>query len=638
MKQVFTLLLLLAFLLAHSQKGAAQLQPKHTGHQYQERFNKLMAQSDEYSKSDLAKALAYARAAMAVAVKSGDRKMRADSYNNLANVFQYRSQLDSAIAWHQKALEQRTALKDSLGMADSYNNIGIAHDGKGQFRRALTNYFKALYYYDRIGNIERLAMTYTNIGIVYKVQKEYSKALDYYIRANNLYRRLNDRFGITVTSGNIGSILINFGRYDESLKYSNIAVNGYKELGYDRYLAFPISNIAIVRDSLHQFEEASKVYLRAINLHHKYENWFECANISNAYAECLIKQKAFAESIRQSQKGLEYARKANAAYLENTANKNLSVATARLGDFRQAFYYATLYQKGRDSIFHDEKTKVIFELEAKYENEKKEKQLLIRESEARQQSIWLLILGLMVFSTVLIGWLLYRQQRMKNRQQQQEYELKEAISQIETQNKLQEQRLSISRDLHDNIGAQLTFIISSVDNIRYAFDLSNNRLGGKLESISDFTKATIVELRDTIWAMNSSSITFEDLKLRIFNLIEKAKVAKEDVEFRFHIDMPASGISFGSLQGVNIYRTIQEAVNNSIKYAAASLIVVSVRTDGEELLIEVSDNGKGFDPGQCSVGNGLANMRKRIKETGGVITIESAEGKGTTVTIKLKAT
>ncbi|MCY7361581.1 MAG: histidine kinase, partial [Ignavibacteria bacterium] len=127
--------------------------------------------------------------------------------------------------------------------------------------------------------------------------------------------------------------------------------------------------------------------------------------------------------------------------------------------------------------------------------------------------------------------------------------------------------LTISRDLHDNIGAQLTFIISSVDNIKYAFDLQNTKLDDKLQKISNFTKDTIVELRDTIWAMNNNAISFEDLRSRILNFIEKAKVAKENINFKFNIDEKLNKVELTSIVGMNIYRTIQEAVNNAIKYA-----------------------------------------------------------------------
>jgi signal transduction histidine kinase len=117
----------------------------------------------------------------------------------------------------------------------------------------------------------------------------------------------------------------------------------------------------------------------------------------------------------------------------------------------------------------------------------KRKQLLEKEAESRAKTNLIVVIATLAFFIALVGLLIYRQQRIKNRQQQQEFQLKSAIAQIETQNQLQEQRLAISRDLHDNIGAQLTFIISSVDNIKYAFDIGNAKLDNKLQSISHFT-------------------------------------------------------------------------------------------------------------------------------------------------------
>jgi len=173
--------------------------------------------------------------------------------------------------------------------------------------------------------------------------------------------------------------------------------------------------------------------------------------------------------------------------------------------------------------------------------------------------------------------LIYRQQRLKNQQQEQEFELKSAISKIETQNKLHEQRLSISRDLHDNIGAQLTFVISSIDNLKYGNKITDSKINNQLTKISDFTKSTIIELRDTIWAMNNSEFKVEDLYARILNFIEKAKSAKDDIHFKFVIDDQLKSLTFSSVIGINLYRTIQEAVNNAIKYSEAKDIEVKVK-------------------------------------------------------------
>jgi signal transduction histidine kinase len=601
-----------------------------------EQFKAFIFLADEYSNNDLKQAMVYAKKALQKAVLVKNDTFMAVSYNTIANIFQYKTVLDSALYFHKKALQIRQKNKDFIGIADSYNNIGIVFDTKAQFPQALTNYFKALHYYELNKDLEKQAMVNTNIGIVYKAQKEYKKALVYYQNAYNLYRKAQNEIGITISSGNLGSILINFKKYQESLQYSEMAKNGYRKLGYDRYVAYPVFNIAVVYDSLHQYKKANLNYLEAIALFQKYDNSFEIADAAIAYGNCLIKQKKFQESIGFSLKGIDFAKKTQANLLQIKGYKNLAQANASIGRYKEAFQYATLYSIGNDSLFANEKTKVVFELETKYQTEKKEKLLAQQEAEAKEKNTIIIGVSILAFLLALIGFLIYRQQKQKIAQQTQEYKLKKAISKIETQNKLQEQRLSISRDLHDNIGAQLTFIISSVDNIKYAFDITNEKLDNKLSNISSFAKETIIELRDTIWAMNSNEIAFEDLEIRINNYIEKAKEAKDQISFSVAFDLILKNQKLTSVQGMNIYRTIQEAVNNAIKYANANVISINAKKVENQLIISIQDNGLGFDQVTVEKGNGLLNMQKRIEEIGGEFHLSSSN-EGTQIQIVLKS-
>ncbi len=600
-----------------------------------ERFKAHSMLSDEYSNNDLDKAMLYARKSLSDAQQLENDTMKALACNSIANVFQYKSELDSSLFYHRKALGFRRQLGDDIGVGDSYNNIGIAYDTKGLYEEALKHYFKALAIYERRRNEEKMAMTYTNIGIIYKTQKEYRKALDYYRKSYQLYRKNHLEAETTIAAGNLGSILINFRKWKESLYYSDLAIEGYRKLGFDRYIAYPMTNKAVVFDSLHQFVEANKVYEASIALHQHHQNWFEVANTLNCYANCLNKQRRFRESVTISQQAFDAAIKADALAMKVEAERNLAKAYTGLGDFRSAIDHANRYAAGKDSLFVTEKTKAIFEMEARYENVKKEKQILQQEAEAKRRNTMLLIFGIIALASILIGFLIYRQQRLRNRQQQQEFELKSAIAQIETQNKLQDQRLSISRDLHDNIGAQLTFIISSVDNLKYAFDFANTKLDEKLRTISEFTQSTIIELRDTIWAMNSHAISIQDLKLRITNFIDKARSVAGQTQFSFVTDAGLDGLVFGSVAGMNLYRVIQESVNNSLKYANADKIRVEVRDEGSFLVIRIADNGIGFDEKTVRKGNGLSNMRKRLKEIGGKLEIVSAPDKGTSVIVSV---
>ena len=101
------------------------------------------------------------------------------------------------------------------------------------------------------------------------------------------------------------------------------------------------------------------------------------------------------------------------------------------------------------------------------------------------------------------------------------------------------------------------------------------------------------------------------------------------------VDDSLKNSKFSSLEGVNLYRTIQEAVNNAIKYADASEILVQVKPNENGIIIEILDNGKGFDLDTIDLGNGVVNMQKRIEEIGGVFKIQSEIAKGTQITISL---
>ena len=353
------------------------------------------------------------------------------------------------------------------------------------------------------------------------------------------------------------------------------------------------------------------------------------------YGDLYAAQNQNQNAILWYQKALKNAIKFRYTDLIQFSYKKIAENYEVLNNSGEALKNYKLYLQYRDSLLNKETNAKISELEVKYETKEKEKLLLQKEVESQKQKYLIIALAVFAFFISLIGYLIYRQQKLKNRQQVQEFQLKSAIVQIENQNQLQEQRLSISRDLHDNIGAQLTFIISSVDNIKYAFDIQNEKLDHKLQNISNFAKATIIELRDTIWAMNSNEITFEDLQIRILNFLEKAKAAKEEIDFKFTIDKNLYDLKLNAVFGMNVYRVMQEAINNALKYANPTQIAIDVTKIEGKVSVKISDNGVGFDLKTVEKGNGLNNMQKRIEGIGGLFSMQSEVGSGTTISILL---
>ena len=389
-----------------------------------------------------------------------------------------------------------------------------------------------------------------------------------------------------------------------------------------------------------QFNEAITLFEKSLNIRKKLNDNYGVSSAALNLGESYLSSGQIGKAEDNIRLGLEISKKANAKELEMNAYSSLLSFYAYRKNTDSVLKYQGLYKLMQDSIFNNRITKEIAEVQEKYDTANREKKILTQRANIAEQSLALQqknyqLYGLALLTIILglIGYLFYNQQKIKNKQLQKENELKDALIKIETQNSLQEQRLKISRDLHDNIGAQLTFIISSVDNLKYGFELPK-KLTKKLEGISTFATSTIYELRDTIWAMNKSEIQFDDLQVRISNFIDKANIASDKTKFSFNVDAKlADHITFTSTEGMNVYRIIQEAIHNALKYAEATEINVDIIKKSNFIKISISDNGIGFSENEIEFGNGLNNIKKRASELEAEVKIISSKNNGTSINL-----
>jgi signal transduction histidine kinase len=132
--------------------------------------------------------------------------------------------------------------------------------------------------------------------------------------------------------------------------------------------------------------------------------------------------------------------------------------------------------------------------------------------------------------------------------------------------------------------------------------------------------------------MNKEEITFEDLKIRTANFIDNARTAVVGIKFEFNFPNKDNGLVLNSKQGIEIYRIIQEAVNNAIKHANATIIRIDFNKLDTKTTIAINDNGTGFDTTTIEAGNGLNSMKKRAKSINSEIVINSSNS-GTSVSL-----
>ncbi len=564
--------------------------------------------------------------------KSNNKKI--DSINNLP--FEVRLK-DAAILdkVYLKNAEESAKIHYDLGEAKSYSNLSLVYYYQGKYEKDLAYSLKAIHIFEKLNDLENLSLEWGELG--YRMKKRnLEKAIQYMQKSKQIAEKNNLQKPLLSIYNNYGVLKEMKVEYDSALFYYEKGLALKQKINDQVGIPYSLNNIAGVFVLRKQFDKAEENYQKALEIRKKINDTVGIAENYSYLGDLHLMQKDFKKAIGFYQKSTEITDKHKYLGLSQDSYHKISECYENLGEHQNALQNFKKFSALKDSLINQETNSKIAELEVKFDTNEKEKQLLQKQAEVETSKIKFSVAIVFAILASIIGFLFYHQQRLKNKQQHQEFELKSAMAQIESQNKLQEQRLSISRDLHDNIGAQLTFIISSLENTKFGIPNLETAVEKRLDKISDFTRNTIVELRDTIWAMNKADFTMEDLSSRIFNFIEHAQSANHNIQFNFSIDENLKNKKFSSVVGVNLYRTIQESVNNAMKYANAHHIVINAEKFQEGLKIEIKDDGKGFDTENVDVGNGLLNMKKRMEEIGGNFSINSEIGRGTSVNVELE--
>ena len=195
-------------------------------------------------------------------------------------------------------------------------------------------------------------------------------------------------------------------------------------------------------------------------------------------------------------------------------------------------------------------------------------------------------------------------------------------------NQLQIQRERLARDLHDGIGSQLTHIITKLDILAIKSDDSR-----QLELLSDFARETNQILRETVWVLNQNNIEYSLLQKRISSFLNKLWQEREYPELQIAMSAKSS-LLISPIIAMNIFRICQEVVNNALKYANANCIEITFHQKPHKVLIEIKDNGSGFELTKMQKGYGLDNIRKRCDELGGQLFLVS-NSTGTAILFEL---
>jgi signal transduction histidine kinase len=203
---------------------------------------------------------------------------------------------------------------------------------------------------------------------------------------------------------------------------------------------------------------------------------------------------------------------------------------------------------------------------------------------------------------------------------------------------LEKERARIARDIHDQLGANLTQI-ALLGELVEGDKNSPEDVESHGQSISQAARETHRSLDEIVWTVNPSNDTVDSL---VTYLCKYAQEYLELAGLKYRLDVPSQLPATPIPPEVrhNVFLAARESVTNIVKHARATSAWLRLRHDVDSFTIEIEDDGRGFDPDAPSSRNGLKNMRKRMEDVGGHFVIKPGAERGTIVqlTVPLKAT
>ncbi len=242
-------------------------------------------------------------------------------------------------------------------------------------------------------------------------------------------------------------------------------------------------------------------------------------------------------------------------------------------------------------------------------------------------------LGMLTMIGALIFFAYLYQKKMLRKQQEmreieqllKREELNSAYSLLEGQ---ENERQRIAQDLHDGLGGSLSTIKIYLDLLHLRNPEEKSEMVEKLRNLTD---EVIENVRDIAHNLSHSSLTYYGLEKSIEHLCN-AVSESSGIAVQQHVSIHAT---LEKEMGQDLYKIIQELLNNSLKHARATAILIELTALDDEINLIYEDNGIGFNEKLDTKGIGLHNISIRVQRYGGQLTLNTAPGKGTSTVIEI---
>ncbi len=502
-----------------------------------------------------------------------------------AEIYYYNRLLQLGLQETKRALHIAKTLNDSLLLSDAYNFTGLFYLNVDSATLAIKNFRQGIIYtrqppYAEIdAELSKPHHLYGNLAEAYEKLNKYDSAIYFAKRSLQFAGEIKSLRGTSVALFNIGSNYSKLNITDSALHYFNLSIKA-STLGKD----FDIELLNYGRIAkTYQLKKNKKEALN--NLDTGFNLIAKYPAVNKFYTNLFLEDAISVYKTYNLQPDLIAVLQQKSNLFENQIKSNTKQMSIIL-----------------DASLQNETRVLNMEVEQAKEQTQKSKMRLYYLAA-------LLALG-------SIAFVFYR------------YALIQKLQKSNLRNK-------ISKDLHDDVGSSLSSLNLYSTVAAKVFDSNPGKAKEMLQKISDQSLIVMENISDIVWSMKPASNETVNLSTKI-KILAADILSAAEINYKINIDPGADELVKGITARRTILMIIKEAINNAVKYSKANNLRISINKINHALMVEVTDDGKGFDTGTKNLSsNGLINMQKRALELNGSVVIKSGIGTGTTVTALL---
>ena len=424
---------------------------------------------------------------------------------------------------------------------------------------------------------------------------------------------------------NICLIYVKKNRVKEALAIFKNVINYARSNNHPRELSAAFINLGAEFNTSQKPELALSYLDSAINM-------LQNTPLKNELTEAYLGKSEILISLKKNDEAkhnLELAKKLfqQTNNLNNQATYNILLYTIHKseGKFKEALDYYLTYQNIQDSIETALNGKLIQELQLKYNVQKKEielekeksKYLLLEKTNQEERFLKWLSIGIALIVLILIVSFISYRYSLKLRE-------KQALFSQQLIESVEQDRLRISMDLHDDIGQSLSMIKVKISHFKHEqnYSLLESDLSKVIEQTRNISKNLYPSYLEKIGLVRSIARLTEGIQ------------SSTKIECSFDISENVETLSLQTK--THIYRILQECSNNTIKHAKASALKIEITEHNHEFVLVYQDNGIGINAKQKN-GLGLLSIKERAKIINGVVNFENKTNKSFKLTLKFSA-